>query len=256
MGADVCLFFFFFLIPSRLKALPSSNPSFLQEPRVQPTVPFVYLITATAVMSKAAWLWQTACWLCDLCKLKFCTNSLIYTRWKTQPEGCYKACCWSHRERSASWGSLERALRGAAARRGMEFMHLSKRLWHRSRSIPIPMPGALHSTAGSSAQLLHQWWCSDAPKRPVLHPGSHWLSVGVGCPKSALGFSLKKGVFFPFCSPAALICPHVLFRTAVLVCSFSFLHNLPIDNLRMVSFKNSESTTLANSQNDYLSPYR
>lgn len=189
-----CLSFFFFT--SWLKALPSSNPSFLQEPREQPTIPLVHLITAAAVMSKASWLWQTACRLCDLCKLKFCTNSLIYTRWKTQPEGCYKACCWSHGERFASWGLLERALHGAAARRGMEFMHLSKRLRHRRGSSPIPVPGALHSTAGSSARLPHWQRCGDAPQRPAPHPGCHWLCAGVGCPKSALGCSMKKSCVF------------------------------------------------------------
>lgn len=103
-----CLSFPFFFFPlSWLKALlfPALKMTFYGNQGCSPQ--FLYCTSLLLLQSweKAVSPWQTARWLCDLCKLKFCTNSLIYTRWKTQPQGCYKLCCWSRGRALCQLGS-------------------------------------------------------------------------------------------------------------------------------------------------------
>lgn len=85
--------------PSHLTALPfpDPNPAMAQDPGRHPQ--FLPCTSWLRIQpgEKAAWPRQTVHWLRDLCKLKFSTNSLTYPRWKTQPRGCYKPCCWSHK---------------------------------------------------------------------------------------------------------------------------------------------------------------
>lgn len=92
--------------PSHLTALPfpAPNPAMAQDPGRHPQ--FLPCTSWLRIQpgEKAAWPRQTVHWLRDLCKLKFSTNSLIYPRWKTQPRGCYKPCCWSHKGPSCQLG--------------------------------------------------------------------------------------------------------------------------------------------------------
>lgn len=88
-------------------------------------------------------------------------------------------------------------------------------------------------------------------------PRRRRASVGCLKPATVLGRSLTKtSRLARLRSPAAPIHPSALFGAAVLFCSFNFLYNPPIDNLRAFSFKNGKSATLADSPNDYLSCYR
>lgn len=171
------VFFFFPSCPTALP-FPALHPAVKQEPWMQPAVSLLHLLTAAPALRKGCPGHDKLCAGSVICvSSNFPLIHFIYTRWKTQPQGCYKPCCCSHKGPSCQLGSRwSMPSAGAGGRSEIEFMHLSEMLRRGSGPSVQPLQPRRHpgGTASSARVLAPQlaWdragWIVGRSERRVL----------------------------------------------------------------------------------------